>query len=134
MRAAMILGAAVALVGCTTREVKPAGPEMERVEAALAAQPCVGALSKWQRIYYYHPKYFGDEVALAAKEGRAPRASGHVRTLIGVELWPKDQALDGNDQRVSLGEPPYHADAATPPVRGEFDIRSGRLTLVGCGD
>lgn len=123
---------ALALSGCTTREVKPAGPEMDRVEAALVQKNCVADLSQWQRIYYYHPKYFGDEVERALEEERAPRSSGHVRTLIGLELIPKDQGDGGKAGRISLSEPPYRPAGQTAPVRGEFDIRDGSITLVGC--
>lgn len=124
------------LSACGVREVRPSDNEMDRVDAALQAEPCVGELVDWHRNYYYHAKYFGDEVEKAAKEGRAPRASGHVRYIVGFDL----RSRRGGDsaQRVSLVHPPISSDDA--PVEsgaerraaGTFNLRSGELSMARC--
>lgn len=133
MRAAIILCAALVLSGCGTRPVKPAEVEIDRVEAALAKQSCVGELSGWQRQYYYHPKYFGEEVEQAKKEGRVPRSSRHIRTLIGFDLRQGGANAAG---RISLESPPMDgAEAAQSGERralGSYDIRTGAVELVRC--
>lgn len=133
IRALVGLAVAMGLSGCTTREMKPAEVEMDRVEAALALNPCVGTVDSWQRSYFYHPKYFGEEVEDAKREGREPRSSGHIRTLIGFDLRQGGANVAG---RISLGAPP--SDASTPAQTGQrralgsFDVRDGAMKMASC--
>lgn len=124
---------AVLLAGCATRDVKPADGEIDRVAAALAQQACVGDAAQWRGYYYYHPKYFGEEVEDAAREGREPRSSGHVRTLIAFDLRQGGDIVAG---RVSLGAPlaDEGGDAKTGVRRalGSFDMRDGSVEMQSC--
>lgn len=132
------------LAGCGVREARPSELEMDRADAALQAEPCIGELVDWHRSYYYHAKYFGDEVAKAAQEGRMPRASGHVRHILGFELR---RTQPSGEQRLSLAQPPLgpeqgqakkQAQAAAgkqSDVRraaGTFNLRTGELDLAHC--
>lgn len=138
--AAMIPMLALMLVlpACATRDVKPSAAEMDRVEAALRKIPCVGDVGAWSRSYFYHAKYFGDEVAAAAREQRAPLASGHVRTQISFAL---QQASDESfvAGRVSFAAPPPGVNSAGSDgsaglrrAMGSYDLRDGRLNIAGC--
>lgn len=132
------------LAACGVREIRPTDMDMDRVDAALQAEPCVGELVDWHRTYYFHAKYFGDEVAKAAKEGRAPRASGHVRHILGFEL---SRTQPGGAQRLSLAQPPLGPEleakseqaqaAAGKPAdvrraAGTYNLRTDELDLAHC--
>jgi hypothetical protein len=123
------------LAGCGVREARPSEWEMDRADAALQAEPCIGELVDWHRSYYYHAKYFGDEVEKAAKEDRSPRASGHLRHILGFELLHTQS--DG-EQRISLTSPPRGGAAASDGDRivrraaGTFNLRTGDLNMAHC--
>lgn len=134
MRAIVYMAAAILLASCTTRATMPSDVDMDQIEAALAEDPCVGPLKDWQRQYYFHPKYFGDEVAAAAREGRTPRSSGHVRSMIGFEL--RADAAKKLSGRMALDRPPEGQwGAATDGERraaGHFDLSAKLLTMAHC--
>jgi hypothetical protein len=127
------MAAALLLAGCATRDVKPTDGEIDRVEAALAGLACVGDPAQWRGHYYYHPKYFGEEVEDAAREGREPRSSGHVRTLIAFDLR---QGGDNVAGRVSLGAPlgdgATSAETGVRRALGSYDMRDGSVKLQSC--
>ena len=76
------------LSACAARDVKPTEAEMDRVEAALQATPCAVQLADWDRHYYYRPRYYAEEVAAAKKEGRPPRSSNRVTSVVQFDLVP----------------------------------------------
>lgn len=134
MRAFFYITAAMLLASCTTRATVPSEADMDRIEAALAEDACVGPLTDWQRQYYFHPKYFGDEVAAAAREGRAPRSSGHVRSMIGFEL--RADAARKTSSRTALDHPPQGLPSTAAKgerrAAGHFDLSANVLTMAHC--
>ena len=124
------------LPACMTREVKPSEQEMDRIEAALQKLPCIGKIGDWERRYLYHPEYFAEEVAVAAKEGRQPRPSGHNRSMIEIHLHQANFEEFG-EGRQSLSD--YPSDLLATDDReyriayGSFDLKTGKLHMAACG-
>lgn len=145
---AAVLVTGLLLAGCGVREMRPSDMEMDRVDAALQAEPCIGELVDWHRSYYFHAKYFGEEVEKAAKDGRVPRASGQVRHILGFELR---RTHPEGEQRISLPNPPKGTgqkdmwqqeigqgdvgqddDLGVRRAAGTFNLRTGVLNMAHC--
>lgn len=138
MRLGFAMAMSLTLSACATRDVKPSEAEMDRVETALRANPCVDDVNQWSRNYFYHAKYFGEEVETAATEQRAPRASGHVRTQISFALQQKLGAQKSAG-RTSLAAPPVSEKdagggdgASLRRAFGSYDLRNGTLHIARC--
>ena len=124
------------LAACVTREVKPSEIEMERVEAALQKLPCVGRVDDWERHYLYRPKYFGEEVAIALKEGRSPRRSGYDRFTIEIHLREANFEEFGEGRSSHADYPSgllANDDRKFRIAFGSYDLRSGELQMAACG-
>ena len=130
MRRASILPLLLLLSACATREIKPTEAEMDRVEAALAAVPCAARLVGGDRYYYYRPRYYAEEIAAAKKEGRPPRSSNRVTSVVQFNLVraPADRA----GARTSHAVPPQAPGAGDGAVHGAYHLETGELDLAGC--
>lgn len=118
------------LSACATREVKPTEAEMDRVETVLAAAPCAAKLVDRDRHFYYRPRYYAEEVEAAKSEGRQPRSSNRVTSVIQFELHPA--SADGAGKRTSHAVPPPALAQAGNNLHGAYHLETGELDLVGC--
>lgn len=118
------------LSACAAREVKPTDAEMNRVEAALRATPCAARLAGWDRHFYYRPRYYAEEVAAAKKEGRPPRSSNRVTSVVQFDLVPA--RADPPGTRKSHAVPPHALTGVSDGLHGAYHLDTGELTLPGC--
>ena len=115
------IGVLLLLASCTDQDdpryAVPGTLMIDRIERALATLPCVGALDRWERHYYY-TRPLGDSwrvdrnrIAFSLIEASRPPYSPR-RVLYGEDL-----------------------DEVSPPtVSGEFHVASGRFILLACRD
>lgn len=120
------------LSACATREVKPTEVEMDRVEAALEATSCAARLADWDRHHYYRPRYYAEEVEAAKKEGRPPRSSNRVTSVVQFDLIPAPAGRTG--ARTSHAVPPHALADAEGGLHGAYHLETGELNLPGCAD
>jgi hypothetical protein len=118
------------LSACAAREVKPSEAEMDRVEAALQATPCAARLASLDRHFYYRPRYYAEEIAAAKKEGRPPRSSNRVTSVIQFDLVPA--RADTVGARTSHAVPPHALTGVADGLHGAYHLDTGELTLAGC--
>lgn len=118
------------LSACATREIKPAEAEMDRVEAALAGTPCVARLASLDRHYYYRPRYYAEEIAAAKQEGRPPRSSNRVTSVVQFDLVPAPADRAGT--RTSHAVPPQAPGAGDGALHGAYHLETGELDLADC--
>lgn len=121
---------AIALSACAAREVKPTVEEMDRVEAALQATSCAARLAGWDRHHYYRPRYFAEEIEAAKKEGRPPRSSNRVTSVIQFDLVPAPAGRAG--ERTAHAVPPHALASADGGLHGAYHLETSELDLAGC--
>lgn len=120
------------LAACATREVKPTEAEMDRIEAALTGDACAARLIGGDRHYYYRPRYYAEEVEAAKTEGRPPRSSNRVTSVVQFNLVPR--LGDRTGTRTSHAVPPQGPGAVDGAVHGAYHLETGELDLAGCTD
>lgn len=104
---------------------RPRAIEVDTIERRLAALPCVGALSQWQRTYYYDVQCW--DCALATPVSHRPRNLD----LIYIE-YRQAELTTFEDRRVittveNLDETFYHWSFETRGVSATYEPSSGRL-------
>lgn len=118
MRARVILLATATLMSSCSRVAPvPSAQLVDRIEAKLALDPCIGSLSKWHREYRYrHP-------------ANKPVDLNDIRADL-TEAGPQDPAgrfVLGTDAPYILDDRPIMMAFAT------YDVRRDQLTLTHCG-
>ncbi len=103
---------------------------MDRVEVALLATSCATRLADWDRHFYYRPRYYAEEVEAAKKEGRPPRSSNRVTSVVQFDLVPVP--ADRTGARTSHAVPPHTLAEAEGGLHGAYHLETGELDLVGC--
>ena len=112
----------------------PSRAIVERIEAHLARESCVGALSRWARFYRWMP-------TPAAFNGSLPRtrlASDHEVEVIlreaGVFGYRAGRFIEPSPPPLSRNQIHLSGDHRDYRVAfGSYDILTDRLTLESCG-
>ncbi|WP_077148696.1 hypothetical protein [Sphingopyxis sp. KK2] len=126
----LALSLCLVLSACAAREVKPTETEMDRVEAALQATPCAARIASLDRHFYYRPRYYAEEIAAAKKEGRPPRSSNRVTSVIQFDLVPAPAGRAG--ERKAHAVPPHALADADGGLHGAYHLEERELDLAGC--
>ena len=128
---------ALALSACAAREVKPTEAEMDRVEAALGREECIGDLKSWLRRYHYKLEFSPEESEAAWKERREPQPTAYNKSVIEVDLREANFEEFGNGRRSYSNYPEGSGGIDDRDYRmafGTFDVATGLLNLAACGE
>ncbi len=123
--------------GCAPAEMKPTESEMDRVEAALEREGCIGELKDWLRRYHYKLEFSPEESVAAWKEKREPRPTAYDKSIIEVDLREANFEKFAGGRRSYSNYPEGSGGIDDRDYRmafGTFDVATGRLNLVACGE
>jgi hypothetical protein len=127
MRSALASAPALFLMACSQaggEDLTPRIQDVDRLEAKLASQPCVGDLQKWERNYRYgmSRRMFwpqSDYVDLDVIEF-------HFRSAGTIAIRPERNLVGASENRDWRDSSPIQT------IDGSFVISSGRLKMTNC--